>query len=209
MTSDIIYLQNLRLSAKVGPDAWHRRNKPQPLSLSARLHINTSAAGSSDDIRQTVSYGDICRIITEFVEREEEFHCIEQLGWKITLLADENKWRGEKFEVDVALPKGLLRAEGGIGFRCCVVRDPSDYQSIAGGWHDGEEYEWQIRDLKLACVIGVNPHERVEKQGVVVGLRILSCTMDETGVDHGGTHWQKLVKRICEVCDLELLCSPL
>ena len=207
--SDEIYIQNLRLSAIVGPDAWHRPNKPQPLTLSARLLINTSAAGSSDDIRETVSYGEICKVVTALIEREKAFHCIEQLGWKITALAEKQKWGGERFEIEVTLPKGLLRAEGGIGFRCCVVRDPDD-QGTEPQWDDGKEYEWLIKDLNLACVIGVNPHERVEKQAVVVNLRILSCFMDEDEVDHSQTHWQKLVKRNCEVRDtIDTSFSPL
>ena len=198
--SDQIYIQNLRLSAIVGPDAWHRSNKPQPLILSARLHINTSAAGSSDDIRETVSYGEICKVVTSLIEREKAFYCIEQLGWKITALAEEHKWGGQKFEVEVKLPKGVLRAEGGISFRCCVVRDLHG-QGTESQWKDGEEYSWLIKDLTLACVIGVNPHERVEKQAVMVNLHILSCSFDENEVDHSQTHWQKLVKRNCEVRD--------
>lgn len=196
--SDEIFIQDLRLSAIVGPDAWHRPNKPQPLTLSARLHINTSAAGTSDDVRETVSYGEICKVITAYIEGERAFHCIEQLGWRITELAQKHKWGGKKFEIELTLPKGLLRAEGGIGFRCCIVRDP-DGQGTEPQWHDGEDYEWLIKDLKLACVIGVNPHERVEKQAVLVNLRILSCFIDDDKVDHSQTHWQKLVKRNCEV----------
>lgn len=198
--SDQIYIQNLRLSAIVGPDAWHRRNKPQPLILSARLHINTSAAGSSDDIRETVSYGEICKVVTSLIEREKAVHCIEQLGRKITALAEEQKWGGEKFEVEATLPKGLLRAGGGIGFRCCVVRN-LDGQGTNSQWEDGKEDSWLIKDLTLACVIGVNPHERVEKQAVVVNLHFLSCTFDENELDHSQTHWQELVKRNCEVRD--------
>ena len=196
--SDIIYIQNLHLSAIVGPDAWHRPNKPQPLTLSARLHINTSAAASSDDIRETVNYGEICKLVTALIEREKAFHCIEQLGWTITALAEQQKWGGEKFEVEITLPKGLLRAEGGLGFRCCVKRD-WDRRETEARWEDGDEYTWLIKDLKLACVIGVNPYERVEKQAVVVNLEILSCTMDENREDHSETHWQKLVRRNCEV----------
>lgn len=198
--SDEIYIQNLRLSAIVGPDAWHRPNKPQPLTVSARLHINTSAAGSSDDIRETVSYGEICKVVTALIEREKAFRCIEHLGWRIASLAGEQNWGGEKFEIEVILPKGLLRAEGGIGFRCCVVRH-SEGQGTEPQWREGEEYVWLIKDLKLACVIGVNPHERVEKQAVAVNLQVLACFIDDDKVDHSETHWQKLVKRNCEVRD--------
>lgn len=198
--SDEIYIQNLRLSAIVGPDAWHRLHKPQPVTLSARLHINTSAAGSSDDIRETVSYGEICKVITACIEGYESFSCIRQLGWRISALAEEQKWGGEKFEVEVILPKGLLRAEGGIGFRCCVVRN-RDGQGTEPQWRDGEDFEWLIKDLNLACVIGVNPHERVEKQSVLINLCILSCFIDDYELDHTQDHWQKLVKRNCEVRD--------
>ncbi|KAI4133539.1 MAG: hypothetical protein LQ347_002146 [Umbilicaria vellea] len=198
--SDEIYIQNLRLSAIVGPDAWHRLHKPQPVTLSARLHINTSAAGSSDDIRETVSYGEICKVITACIEGYESFSCIRQLGWRISALAEEQKWGGEKFEVEVILPKGLLRAEGGIGFRCCVVRN-RDGQGTEPQWRDGEDFEWLIKDLNLACVIGVNPHERVEKQSVLINLCILSCFIDDYELDHTQDHWQKLVKRNCEVIE--------
>ncbi|OQD85663.1 hypothetical protein PENANT_c009G03234 [Penicillium antarcticum] len=69
-------------------------------------------------------------------------------------------------EVNLEFGKAILRAEGGLGYRAVTV------------WGDKDgvkcpvvlEEEFRIEGIRCHAVLGVNPHERVEKQAVVVGL---------------------------------------
>ncbi|KAJ5748950.1 uncharacterized protein N7511_010646 [Penicillium nucicola] len=69
-------------------------------------------------------------------------------------------------EVELEFGKAILRAEGGLKYRAVTV------------WGDKDgarcpvvlEEEFRIEGIRCHAVLGVNPHERVEKQAVVVGL---------------------------------------
>ncbi|GIJ92459.1 hypothetical protein Asppvi_011441 [Aspergillus pseudoviridinutans] len=71
-------------------------------------------------------------------------------------------------EVDLHLPKALLQAEQGVRYRCHALlgRGPEGTESAVV---TGEEF--QIRNIRCHCIIGINPHERLEKQVVVVSLQ--------------------------------------
>ena len=74
-----------------------------------------------------------------------------------------------KCEVWLHLPKALLRAEEGLRYRSVTVWG---YKEA-----DGEgrcpvvlEEEFRIDGIRCYCILGVNSHERVEKQAVIVSL---------------------------------------
>lgn len=66
-----------------------------------------------------------------------------------------------------------------------------------------DSHEWVLRGMKMACIVGVNMHERLEKQGVIVNLR---CTGEREKEDYsrqieeGVEMWRRLGRRVCEVC---------
>ncbi|PLB44416.1 tetrahydrobiopterin biosynthesis enzymes-like protein [Aspergillus steynii IBT 23096] len=74
-------------------------------------------------------------------------------------------------EVDLHLPKALLRAEQGLWYRChaSLGRSPEGAEAAVV---TGEEF--RIRNIRCHCLIGINPHERLEKQVVVVSLKFQS-----------------------------------
>lgn len=85
-------------------------------------------------------------------------------------------------EVWLHLPKALLRAEGGLKYRSLTTwgykradasTDANDAASFAAG--DGRrsvvlEEEFRIENIRCHCILGVNSHERVEKQAVIITL---------------------------------------
>jgi len=199
---DTISLRALHTTATIGPDAWARPSKPQPLILSLALTLDTTSAGTSDNVAHTFSYGQMCKDVVAKVERGD-FTSIDHLTSDIASLADN--WPGETLKITVLAPKALLRVEGGFGREILLRRREIKIQEFKQFvWYVGS-HEWFIQGLKVACVIGVNLHERLEKQGVVVDLRLAGEKAREEysgQIREGGEMWRRLVGRVCEVCGL-------
>ena len=196
---DTIYLRNLQLSAVIGPDAWNRPDKPQPIVLSIQLQVDTSSAGSTDDIRNTFSYGQICKDVTAKLDGKT-FTSIDHLTSDLAGLADN--WPGETLKLQVMAPKAMVRVEGGFArefFLRRVETKTHGWKTL--NWNVGS-HEWVVKGLKLACIIGVNPHERVEKQNLSIDLRIQgeAEVADYTLQIKGGFEtWRRLIQRVCDV----------
>jgi len=185
-TLDTITLRNLHTTCCIGPDAWSRPGKQQPLLLTLALHLDTSAAGASDDIDSTFSYGIMCKDVLAAIEGGD-FESMRALVEGIVRVA--RGWPGVGLRVGVVAMKALLRVEGGLGVEVSFGREGD------GEWR-GREWEWGVRGLRCACVVGVNEHERGERQGVVVGLGV--GVQGEEGLEGEGV-WRELVRGVCEV----------
>lgn len=195
-TLDTITLRNLHTACCIGPDAWSRPGKQQPLILNLNLHLDTRTAAVSDDIANTFSYGTMCKDVLSVVEGGH-FDSIGELMGRIAQVAAS--WPGEALRVEVRATKALLRVEGGLEYEVLFRKGEG---GGAGRWK-GRRREWGILGLKAACVVGVNPHERLEKQGVVVELRIGVEEGDRDSVENLGNDdlvWRDLVRAVCEVC---------
>ncbi|KAI2793180.1 hypothetical protein POX_b03230 [Penicillium oxalicum] len=78
-------------------------------------------------------------------------------------------------EVWLHLPKALLRAEEGLKYRSVTVWGYTD--DAGEGALESEsrcpvvlEEEFRIEGIRCYCILGVNSHERVEKQAVIISL---------------------------------------
>lgn len=196
---DTVYLHNLELSAVIGPDAWNRPDKPQPIILSLQLQIDNTSAGNVDDIRNTFSYGQICKDVMAKLN-SKTFMSIDHLTSELAGLADN--WPGEALTVQALAPKAMLRVEGGFGREFALRRiEIKTHGFKTLNWHVGS-HEWVIKGLKLACIIGVNPHERLEKQNISIDIRIqgeAEVADYSLQIKGGFETWRQLVKRICDV----------
>lgn len=182
------------MTAIIGPDAWNRPGKSQPIVLTLKLSFDTTSAGTSDEIAHTFSYGQMCKDITML--SEGHFRNIDDLTSNLVGIALAKNWPGESLQISVVAPKALLRVEGGLGREVRVRKQ----QQV---W-DLERHAWLVTELKVACIIGVNPHERLEKQQVTVNLEILgeSGRAEEDyrgGSEEGKSPWATLVSRVCSV----------
>ena len=194
---DTIYLRNLQLSAVIGSDAWNRPDRAQPIILSIQLQIDTTSAGISDDIKHTFSYGQLCKDITTNVDGKT-FISIENLAGDVTRLAGH--WPGKTLRLQVLAPKAMLRVEGGFGCDLFLRRSETEASGREAPDWGLESYEWVVRGLKLACIIGVNPHERLEKQNLSIDLHIRKeADSAQYGLQVNDGDWQRLVKRLGEV----------
>ncbi|CRG86435.1 hypothetical protein PISL3812_03441 [Talaromyces islandicus] len=80
-------------------------------------------------------------------------------------------------EVSVHLPGAHLRAEGGLKFRSVTTwgYDGSSYGSADDAVESSRQtlvvdQEFRVEGIRCYCILGVNSHERLEKQCVVVTL---------------------------------------
>ena len=184
----------MRLSAAIGPDAWDRAepNRAQPIMLSLKLYIDTRSAGDSDNIRDTFSYSNMCKDVFGQVDGAS-FATIDDLARCVGELM--NGWPGKMLKMVALAPKAVLRAQGGLAKQCVWERKAEGDLSL-------HSHAWRIKDLQLACIIGVNPHERLEKQTVIIDLRIVGKTEPvayQKQMTEGRGTWAGLVKRVCAV----------
>lgn len=191
---DSIYLRNLHLSAIIGKDAWDRAGKAQPVVVSLRLQRQVSLAAASDNIEDTVSYGQICKDVMSWINLEQGYLDLFDFCSHMSSLAATKEWGGSSLHMRVMLPKGSLRAEGGIGFEVVASMSGEAKELVESS------KRFLVNDLKIACIIGVNPHERLIKQVVVVNLQI---TEDQFRVGHvpgdHNQHWRGLIKDVINV----------
>ncbi len=75
---DKILIEGIEARAVIGVHPWERKIR-QRLVIDLELHAGLSTPGRSDDIADTISYGDIARLVTIFVE-DSSFFLIEALA---------------------------------------------------------------------------------------------------------------------------------
>ena len=205
MPMDAISLRNFHMTAAIGPDAWNRWNRMQPIVLTLKLLIDTTSAGKSDEIGHTFSYGQMCKDVAVLSDRY--FRSVDDLIHHLVATATSAKWPGESLQVFLLAPKALLRVEGGLGRQVTLRKQLVGEQPT---W-TSERQVWLVKQLKMACIIGVNSHERLEKQQVTVDLEILgqheivnNLNAKQDGAER--SMWVTLVSRLCCV-SLHLSCA--
>lgn len=190
---DTIYLRNLRLSANVGPDAWGRFGKSQPIVINLQLHLDTSKSGASDDLQHSFSYGQMYKdVITTIDGKDLTVIC----GIRQSICEVASKWPGNSIHCSITLPKSLLGVDEGLGLHFQITRPAEKGWKFSGA-------QWSIKGLKTACIIGLNEHERHEKQTVNVDVEFLEDYESWFRRDAQPDNWRGLVKTLHEVS-----CTP-
>lgn len=85
---DTLYIEQLELTTIVGVYAWEH-HQPRPIVLDLELDVDTREAASSDHLRDTVDYKQVCDDIAKLVDKQH-FQLIEALAEAIArrLFAD-------------------------------------------------------------------------------------------------------------------------
>ncbi|KAI4240999.1 MAG: hypothetical protein LQ352_007519 [Teloschistes flavicans] len=196
---DTIYLRNLNISAVIGPDAWGRKERAQPVVLNIRLKIDTTTSSTSDDIHDTFSYGQMSKEITAQLDGKS-FSNLQHLITVLTTFAAF--WPGEDTKLQALAPKALLRVEGGLEISHSIRKKDRYEENGVPQVRHVDTRSWSIKGLKLACIIGVNRHERLQKQSVNIDLRIPAIDPRTFDAKEGSNeNWRTLVNRVCEVVE--------
>lgn len=85
---DTLYIEQLELQTIVGVHAWEQQ-KPRPIVIDLELDVDTREAASSDHLRDTVDYKQVCDDIAKLVSAQH-YQLIEALAEAIArrLFAD-------------------------------------------------------------------------------------------------------------------------
>lgn len=178
--NDSIYLSSLSLTAIIAPgDAWSRALKPTPVLLSLRVllaHNHLSLPARTDNVADTISYGVLAKHVSAAITDHAAYASLKAFAIHVGEAALQ--LGGEGVEVRALLPEALLLGEGAA----------VEYDGLTG------EAVLLLRRVRIACVVGVNAHEREQKQWVVFDIRM-------RGV--GETVWTgypEAARRVVEVC---------
>ena len=183
--SDVVYLKGLQLNAIVGNDAWHRPERQQPVVLDVRMRTDIQLAGDKDDVIHTVHYGNLCKAITKEVESGKTFASLVHLAKAVCTASFRPGGCKDEMELTITLPKGILLGDG-VGLSASFHRNRM-FEKPA------EDLSLFARGMKLTCIIGVNEYERLEKQYVVLSLRLSDIEQDIF------TEYPPLLKEISDV----------
>lgn len=167
---DGVWLEDIQVSGVVGPDAWHRSGRPQPIHISVKVPISFDEAAITDDINGSIHYGRLAKSIMElFNDQAAPFASLEELVEAISKKALLEGVQAGSLELVINLPEALLLADGlGLSTYVSKIEPPPGLDNESRLQHAG--LKLYVKDLRLNCIIGINPHERREKQPVVVNL---------------------------------------
>jgi len=190
-TTDIVFVDTLHSSATIGPDCWGRI-RAQPINVSIYLHLEQSyldISGQTDNVLDTVNYGRLTKVISTLLDTprsEDDPYSIDSLilaiGKQAFELSDADGV--EEVRIVLGIPKMILLAVN-FSIEATVSRmDPSVLTSK----------RVLVHDLVVPVVIGVNGHERRERQRVVVNIIFYEGVGPKSPVDY-----QKLIRDLFKV----------
>ncbi|TFY58375.1 hypothetical protein EVJ58_g6451 [Rhodofomes roseus] len=179
---DTVFIDSLSISSTIGRD-WWGRTRPQPLFVTLHLHLQPGyldKAGASDDVRDSVHYGQLCKSIMSLAygPDAQEFDGPRDLARAVvkTAFALTGAFAAQRAVVAVKSEK-LVPLAGEFTLEIST----SYAQEIIEGT---ESVRVTIKDLVLFTIIGVNTPEREAKQRVVISIIVHEKAGHGSAVDY-------------------------
>ena len=160
---DTIFVKNIRTTAVIGLDCWHRE-KEQPALVTIRVRKSVEKAGKTDKIADTLDYRPIYKTVTE-LQTGKSYRSLPDFAKEIcNRVGGITETTG--VDVTVILPKAIRQADG--------LQLEMRMQSTKGFGPSQIMYSeiYVIKGLRIECFIGISEHERKEKQPVVLDLEL-------------------------------------
>ena len=162
---DKIVVQDLYATVNAGTDVWGRRKIQRALiTVTLTLHRQFTTAASTDIVdSSTVHYGTLTKAIRERIEDEAMawmstpalasliMNCVQLAAASTELYA---------VQAEIFYVKGSMFGDG-AGYTASSI-------AARGLW----SHVLYLRNVRIPCIIGVNPNERQQKQTVVVNIWI-------------------------------------
>jgi dihydroneopterin aldolase/D-erythro-7,8-dihydroneopterin triphosphate epimerase len=121
--SDQVQIRDLLLRTVIGINEEERRDR-QDVLINIALHVDTRAAGSSDDIQDAVNYRTMAKRVIKRVE-ESSFNLVERMAAEIAAICLQDPLV-ETVDVRVEKP-GALRFARSVGVE--IHRTRSDVEA--------------------------------------------------------------------------------
>lgn len=160
-STDKVIVKGIQFEAVAGLDCWGRPGKAQPIELEVHLTPpgGLEAAAQEDSVAYTIDYGKLYKALTATVF-SGKFETITQLYQAIrSSMPDVISWH-----VHLSFSKAILAAKGGLSLTWTGQTDETGAATVT--------QVMVVRDIECRCIIGVNSHERLEKQSLSVTLSV-------------------------------------
>ncbi|KAI1616844.1 Dihydroneopterin aldolase-domain-containing protein [Exophiala viscosa] len=158
---DKVILKNLKFDLAVGLDAWRRFGKPQPVSITVEVvpTSNLEAAAAQDNVNLSLDYGKLYKTLAGNLTNGE-YPTIHVLISSLAEMMPDYAF----LDIDIHFPKALLLVTGGVLYRLQVDNSTPGVTTPS--------LTLDIKQIACACIIGVNPHERLYKQSLFIDVSI-------------------------------------
>lgn len=166
---DQVYIRNLRHDIIVGKDAWGRANKAQPLLINLWIFTEKAIENTArdDDITKSIDYSQLCKTLKQEVNDADSLVSVAgEISFACFRHRSPNSVAegGDSLKLELTLPKGVLQCNKGITYTM------ESHFILNGTGSRFSDESTKIEAIQCACVLGVNPHERLEKQPVSIDL---------------------------------------
>ncbi|PPJ53968.1 hypothetical protein CBER1_05827 [Cercospora berteroae] len=165
-SQDKIEIQALQLPSPVlAPDVWgNQKEQPATVNVKLLLHSTFQSASEKDKLDDsTIHYGNLAKAIrsksTSSQTVEDVVSGTEQAVHQLALKG-EGKFVVEESVVEVHLPKGSMLGSGAVVSRRATWDQAGKKKQVQEGF--------EVRDVVIPTLIGVNAYERGLKQPLVV-----------------------------------------
>lgn len=157
--SDEVIVKGIQFEAAVGLDIWHRPHKPQPVVLEIHLtpYGGLEACANEDSVAHTIDYGKLYKALKAGVFGQN-FESVTKLYQAIKQSIPETP----AWLIRISLPKAILAAREGVEFTWTGETDSSGLVIVL--------QQMKIPGIECNCIIGVNSHERLEKQRLSIDI---------------------------------------
>ncbi|KAJ7459776.1 tetrahydrobiopterin biosynthesis enzymes-like protein [Mycena latifolia] len=183
LPKDTIIIRDLRVSSTVGPDRWGKV-RPQPIVISILFEASLIAAGTSDDVADSVHYGKLAKDVAKLTQ-DAEFPSLFALAEVVAQLVLNMDGRVCAVTIAAHAKNQFLQAESlGVEIRRTAAAELGS--------------ECLIQDLRANIIIGVNPPEREAKQTVLLNLRFYDLDWEKVT---GAQSWQKIHAELVKVIE--------
>lgn len=207
---DTVFLLNFPYQLTVGKDAFQRIDIPQPVTVSFSVPYDMESAGSSDKLQAALDYDEFYHGSTAVLTSPEKvFRNIQDLAATIIGYYSATGTSGAKnalgtsdYTLKIDLPKGVLRAEGGLKYEQTLNLKDSQIG------HGVSEFI-AIEKIRCYCIVGANEYERSINQAVFLDIEV-ACQHDTSESPSSSTVtrvlgcYQDMVDSICEVCSKDI-----
>ena len=143
--------------------AWDRPDSWQPICIAMRLYVSRSLECIPDLNIHRFDDDQVYRQVNDLVNKRN-FHCIDHVGWSLGRLCHD--WPVQLAEIEVLTLRRNLKVEGRMKKEWIWIRDKEAHCG-----HFAAQ-KLIIQNPEFDCIIGVNRHERAQKQTVRVTIHV-------------------------------------
>ncbi|KAJ3326466.1 trifunctional dihydropteroate synthetase [Blyttiomyces sp. JEL0837] len=175
---DKIVVRNLQVRNILGVDAWER-SKKQPLTITLIIYTDISKSGGHDLLSDSINYGTVTKAVEKFSETSK-YRSLEALAIGIarTCIFDCG---ADLVTVRIEKPRALLHSVGAgveitrsrkeIEETNLIQKPMMETSATLVEDVEGDDAIF-IRELGLQTIIGVNAWERLDRQRVLIDMKI-------------------------------------